>query len=152
NPAPTVTISSVGGTDFSFTSSGDMWMVTGGGPPPDTLANCYGTACNNELVKFTKAQLQESGSPRPAVTIKSSLPWCSVPAAPSIPCAFGSMYGPYGVAIDAAGDVWVSNYDKPSTVEYSSYELSHSGSPIPLRTIAGPDTGMNWPSFVVLAP
>ena len=152
DPAPTVIISSTGGPDISFTSSGDMWMVTGGGPPPDTLANCFGSPCNNELVELTKGQLASSGSPTPAITIRSNLPWCSVPAAPSIPCVFGSMYGPYGVAVDARGDVWVSNYNKPTTVEYSADQLSHSGSPTPLRTIAGPNTGMNWPSFVVLAP
>ena len=136
DPTPTVTISSTGGANMAFTPSGDMWMVTGGGLP-----DCYGTPCNNELVEFTKAQLSTSGSPAPAVTISST----AVGAA-------GSLWGPYGVAVDPRGDVWVSNFNKPTTVEFDRDQLSASGSPAPLRTIAGPNTAMNWPSFVVLAP
>jgi hypothetical protein len=136
NPTPTVTISSTGGANMAFTQSGDMWMVTGGGLP-----DCYGTPCNNELVEFTMAQLSRSGSPTPAVTISST------EAGPT-----GSLWGPYGVAVDSWGDVWVSNFNKPTTVEFASFQLYKSGSPTPLRTIVGPNTGMNWPSFVVLAP
>jgi streptogramin lyase len=134
-PAPTVTISSTGGANIAFTPSGDMWMVTGGG------SDCYGTPCNNELVELTKAQLSTSGSPTPAVTISSTEPG-----------ADGSLYGPYGVVVDPFGDVWVSNFNKPTAVEFGRDQLSQSGSPTPQRTIAGPRTGMNWPSFVVLAP
>jgi hypothetical protein len=130
-PAPAVTISSTGGANIAFTPAGDMWMVTGGG------SDCYGTPCNNELVEFTRAQLSASGSPAPAVTISS---------------ANGSLYGPYGVAVDRAGDVWVSNFNTPTAVEFARYQLFKSGSPTPVRTITGPATGMNWPSFVVLAP
>ena len=134
NPAPTVTISSTGGANIAFTPWGDMWMVTGGG------SDCYGTPCNNELVEFTRAQLSTSGSPTPAVTISST------------PGANPSLYGPYGVAVDRSGDVWVSNFNTPTAVEFARYQLFRSGAPTPLRTIAGPGTGMNWPSFVVLAP
>ena len=69
-PTPTVTIFSTGGANIAFTPSGDLWMVTGGGPKDD----CYGTPCNNELVEFTKSQLSTSGSPTPAVTISSTKP------------------------------------------------------------------------------
>jgi hypothetical protein len=100
-------------------------------------SDCYGTPCNNELVEFTRAKLSTSGSATPAVTISSTN---------------GSLYGPYGVAVDRFGDVWVSNFNTPTTVEFAWFQLLRSGSPTPLRTIAGPDTGMNWPSFVVLAP
>jgi hypothetical protein len=136
NPTPTVTISSTGGANMAFTFSGDMWMVTGGGLP-----DCYGTPCNNELVEFTRAQLSRSGSPTPAVTISSTGTG-----------ATGSLWGPYGVAVDAWGDVWVSNFNTPTTVEFARDQLSKSGSPTPMRTIVGADTGMNWPSFVILAP
>jgi hypothetical protein len=40
SPAPTVTISSTGGANMAFTPSGNLWMVTGGGP------DRYGTPCN----------------------------------------------------------------------------------------------------------
>jgi hypothetical protein len=138
DPAATVTISSTGGANMSFTPAGDLWMVTGGGP----LDDCYGTPCNNELVEFTKAQLATSGSPTPAVTISSTDPGS----------ASGSLWGPYGVAVDHCGDVWVSNFNKPTTVEFGSDQLSTSGAPTPMRTIVGKRTGMNWPSFVVIAP
>ncbi len=151
HPKPTVIISSTGGANLSFTRSGDMWLVTGGGPASDCV---YGDPCNNELVEFTRAQLSASGSPAPMVTISSDITGCSTHGAPAVPCANGSLYGPYGVAVDSAGDVWVSNFNTPTAVEYGRDQLPESGSasPVPERTIAGPDTGMDWPSFVVLAP
>jgi hypothetical protein len=151
HPGPTVIISSTGGANLSFTPSGDMWLVTGGGPASDCV---YGDPCNNELVEFTRAQLSASGSPAPAVTIRSDITGCSTYGAPATPCANGSLYGPYGVAVDPAGDVWVSNFNTPTAVEYGRDQLPRwgSASPTPERTIAGPDTGMDWPSFVTLAP
>jgi sugar lactone lactonase YvrE len=134
-PTPTVTISSTGGANLAFTRSGDLWMVTGGGP------NCFGTPCTNELVEFTRAQLSTSGSPTPAVTIASAIVGSTQ-----------SLDGPYGVAIAPTGDVWVSNFNNNTTVEYGRDQLSRSGSPTPLRTIAGRHTGMNFPSFVVVEP
>jgi len=137
SPKPTVTISSTGGTDPVFTASGNLWMVTGGGPKDD----CFGSPCTNELVEFTKAQLATSGSPTPAVTISSTKPG-----------AAGSLWGPYGLAFTSSGDVWVSNFNKPTAVEFARGQLATSGSPTPVRTIVGPKTGMNWPSYVVTVP
>jgi hypothetical protein len=135
NPAPTVTISSSGGAQPVFDSSGDLWMVTGGGP------DCFGTPCTNEVVEFTKTQLSTSGSPSPAVVISSTA------AGPT-----GSLYGPYSLAFNSLGDLWVENFDNNTTVEFSKDQLSASGSPVPARTITGPDTGMNFPSYVVIEP
>ncbi len=135
HPAPTVVISSIGGVYMAFTPSGDMWVVTGG-PGQD---GCYGSPCTNQLIEFSKAQLAISGSPVPAMTIGST--------------SAGSLWGPYGVAIDAQGGIWVSNFYKPTAVEYGSSELSSpGGSPNPLRTIVGPKTGMNFPSYILLEP
>ena len=52
SPKPTVTIYTTGGANLFFTPSGDMWLVTGGGPASDCV---YGDPCNNELVEFTRA-------------------------------------------------------------------------------------------------
>jgi hypothetical protein len=93
------------------------------------------------LVEFTKAQLSTSGSPTPAVTISATN------VGP-----YESLYGPYAVAVDRSGDLWVSNFDGNTAVEFGRHQLSRSGSPTPLRAIVGPDSGMNWPSFVVIAP
>ena len=135
NPAPTVTISSSGGAQLVFDPSGDLWMVTGGGP------DCFGTPCTNEVVEFTKAQLSASGSPTAAITIGST----EVGAA-------GSLYGPYSLAFTSSGDLWVENFNNNTTVEFGKDQLSKSGSPTPLRTVVGPDTRMNFPSYVVIAP
>ena len=135
HPAPSVVISSIGGVYMAFTPSGDMWVVTGG-PGQD---GCFGSPCTNQLIELTKAQLAASGSPVPAVTIGST--------------AAGSLWGPYGVAIAPHGGIWVSNFYKPTAVEYGSRQLSApGGSPTPLRSIVGPKTGMNFPSYVVTVP
>ena len=111
-------------------------MVTGGGP------DCYGTPCTNEVVEFTKAQLSGPGSPPPAVTISST-----APGSPT-----GSLYGPYSLAFTSSGDLWVENFYNNTTVEFGKDQVLKSGSPIPMRTIVGPNTGMNWPSYVVTEP
>jgi secreted PhoX family phosphatase len=134
-PEPTVTVSSSGGAQLVFDQSGDLWMVTGGGP------DCFGTPCTNKVVELTQAQLSASGSPTPAVTIGSTNDG-----------AAGSLYGPYSLAFDSSGDLWVENFDNNTTVEFGRDQLSNSGSPTPLRTIVGPRTGMNSPSYVVIAP
>ena len=134
-PVPTVTISSTGGAQLVFDTSGDLWMVTGGGP------DCFGTPCTNEVVELTKAQLASSGSPTPAVTISSTKAG-----------ADGSLYGPYSLAFSPSGDLWVENFDNNTTVEFAKDQLASSGSPTPRRAIVGPDTGMNFPSYVVIAP
>jgi hypothetical protein len=135
-PEPTVTISSSGGAQLVFDASGDLWMVTGGGP------DCFGTPCTNQVVELTKAQLSTSGSPTPAVTISST-----VPGSPT-----GSLYGPYSLAFTSSGELWVENFNNNTTVEFGRDQLLSSGSPIPTRTIVGPRTGMNYPSYVVIEP
>jgi hypothetical protein len=112
-----------------------LWLVTGGGP------NCFGTPCTNQLVEFTRAQLATSGSPTPAVTISSTTVGSSQ-----------SLDGPYGVAVAPSGEVWVANFNNNTTVEYGRDQLSQSGSPTPQRIIAGPPSGMNYPSFVLVEP
>jgi hypothetical protein len=135
HPSPSLTISSTGGAQLVFDPSGDLWMVTGGGP------DCFGTPCTNEVVELTKAQLSISGSPTPAVTISSTMAGAS-----------GSLYGPYSLAFTSSGDLWVENFNNDTTVEFGRDQLSRSGSPTPVRTIVGPGTGMNFPSYVVVAP
>jgi ligand-binding sensor domain-containing protein len=134
-PAPTVTISSSGGAQLVFDSSGDLWMVTGGGP------YCFGTPCTNAVVEFTKAQLSASGSPTPAVTISATKVG-----------SYKSLDGPYSLAFDSSGDLWVENFNGNTTVEFGRDQLSTSGSPTPVRAIVGPRTGMNYPSYVLVEP
>ena len=114
--------------------------VTGGGSNP------FGTPGTNELVEFTKAQRSTSGSPTPAVTITSTIISTNVGH-------LQSMDGPFGVAVAPSVDVWVSNFNNIGTAaEYGKDQVSRSGSPTPLRAIVGPNTGMNFPAFVVVEP
>ena len=63
-----------------------------------------------------------------------------------------SLDGPYSLAFDSYGDLWVENFGGNTTVEFGKGQLSMSGSPTPQKAIVGPRTGMNWPSYVVVAP
>ena len=125
HPKPTVIISSTGGANLSFTRSGDMWLVTGGGPASDCV---YGDPCNNELVEFARGPaLLNRVAPRTYGDDQFGHPGCSTYGAPAVPCANGSLYGPYGVAVDSAGDVWVSNFNTPTAVEYGGAGFSRLG-------------------------
>ncbi len=135
DPTPTVTISSSGGAQLVFDSSGNLWMVTGG------LPGAFGLPGTDEVLEFDKAQLSTSGSPTPAVTISSTNVG-----------AYESLDGPYSLAFDSYGDLWVENFGGNTTVEFGKGQLSMSGSPTPQKAIVGPRTGMNWPSYVVVAP
>lgn len=110
-------------------------MVTGGGP------DSFGTPGTNELVEFTGPQLSGSGSPPPAVTISSTNVG-----------TYQSLNGPYAVAVNPLGDLWVSNFDGMTAVQYGKHQLFQSRAATPQRAIVGPDTGMNWTSFVVIEP
>ena len=90
---------------------------------------------------MTQAQLSGPGSPKPAVIIRSTKHG-----------AAGSLYGPYSLAFNSSGDLWVENFNNNTTVEYGKDQLSKSGSPTPIATIAGSATGMNFPSYVVVEP
>ena len=121
NPAPTVTISSSGGAQLVFDSSGNLWMVTGGGP------DCFGTPCTNEVLEFTKAQLSISGSPTPAVTISSTNVG-----------THESLDGPYSLAFTSSGDLWVENFDGNTAVEFGKDQLAAVG-------VAHAYPGHRWP-------
>jgi hypothetical protein len=96
----------------------------------------------NTVVEFTKAQLAESGSPRPRVTIAPK-PSASEPE---------GLLNPGGVAFDRTGDLWVPNAGAEAVVELTKTQLATSGFPTPARIIAGPYTGLNWPWFIAIEP
>jgi sugar lactone lactonase YvrE len=127
NPAPSVTISSASldaPNPITFDASGDLWAANW---------------TNHRLVEFTKRQLAKSGAPVAAVSIS--------------PVSFQgntSIDGPDALAVDASGDLWVDNYSNNTVVEFAKDQLAKSGSPVPVRTMAGPKTRMNHPTFVVI--
>ena len=120
-PTPAVTISANANSidapsGVAFDASGDLWVT-------NTSANT--------LVEFAPSQLASSGAPTPAVTISST---------------GSSLDGPYSLALDAAGDLWVPNAGGASIVEYAASQLAATGDPTPVNTIIG--AGRDWTNRV----
>jgi sugar lactone lactonase YvrE len=125
DPAPAVTVSASGPSlgnpsGVAFDASGDLWVTNSG---------------NNTLVEYTPNQLAASGDPSPAVTISAN---------------GSSLNGPFSLAFDASGDLWVPNFNSNSLVEYTPNQLASSGDPTPGNTISGGNTGMNGPGGVAI--
>jgi streptogramin lyase len=125
NPQPTVTISSTGCGDLVFTPAGNLWLAW---------------FDNDELAELTKSQLVKSGKPAPVAIISATTVGSN-----------RTLSGPYP-ALSSSGDLWVSNFNGDTAVEFSPAQLSRSGSPKPLRVIAGPKTSMNSPTYVLVVP
>ncbi len=115
SPAPSVIISSspddalYGPTGLAFDSAGNLWV----GNSKDTVT------------EYTKAELSASGSPAPRVTIHNA--------------ALFAGGGPYGLAVDPSGDVWVEGSPSASTdavCEYPKAQLAEPGPPAPRATIS----------------
>ncbi len=53
--------------------------------------------------------------------------------------------GPDAVAVDASGNMYVSNYNGNSVTVFAA---GATGAATPVRTITGPDTGLNIPAGV----
>jgi sugar lactone lactonase YvrE len=136
DPAPTVTISSYRGSlnypnSIVFDASGDLWVG-------NFNTGDYNTPTPGSLVEFTKSQLAKPGHPAPAVTISPDH-------------SRQSIAGPFS-AFDPAGDLWVSNYYNNTVVEFAKGQLAKSGDPTPVRTIAGPKTGLSSPTYILVEP
>ena len=115
SPAPSVTISS--GPDVAldmpaglvFDSSSNLWV---------------GNIRANFVTEYTKAELSRSGSPAPRVTITNA--------------SLFSVRGPYGLAVDPSGDLWVEGSPSASAdavCKYPKAQLTKPGPPAPSATI-----------------
>jgi streptogramin lyase len=132
SPTPVATITSDGSNSLAtptgavLDTAGDLWVSnarTGGTPV-------------SSVVEFTSAQLAAgTGSPTPNVTLSASS---------------GSLDIPLGLGFDASGNLWVANQGNNSLVEFSPAQLSATGSPTPLSTVAGPATQLNSPAGVAI--
>jgi sugar lactone lactonase YvrE len=125
SPTPAVTISANASSidspsGVAFDASGNLWVTNTG---------------SNTLVEFTPSQLGASGDPTPAVTVSAT---------------GSSLDGPYSLAFDAAGNLWVPNAHGESLVEYTASQLAATGNPTPVNTIIGAGTGMSGPGGVVI--
>ena len=153
-PAVVLTLSSTNGTGLAFDASGDLWVfgnpsnnineytpsqiAVSGSPTPVVTIHSSGAVdggafdasgdlwishfVGDTLTEFTPAQLATSSTPTPAVTISSS--------------GAAALSGPWGVAFDASGDLWVGNYGGDNLNEFHPAQLAASGSPTPAETIS----------------
>jgi sugar lactone lactonase YvrE len=118
SPTPAVTITSSAGSindprALAFDPSGDLWV-----------ANSWPAMT---VVEYTAAQLAQGGALTPAVTITSP--------------AQNSLDSPMGLAFGPSGDLWVSNYDNNSLVEYTLGQLAQGGPVTPAVTISSTAAG-----------
>jgi sugar lactone lactonase YvrE len=106
NPTPAVTLAATGSSlsipiNPTFDASGNLWVSN---------------VTNNTVVEFTASQLASSGNPVPAVVLGASS---------------GSLSGPYGMAFDANGNLWVANNTGNTIVAFTPSQLAASGTPTP---------------------
>jgi streptogramin lyase len=99
-----------GPEQIAFDRDGDLWVAN------FLLSN---------VVEFGSGTIVSTGSPPPAVTLSSN---GGSPA---------SLDEPLGLAFDAAGDLWVSNLDNSTFVEFSAASIASSGDPDPTILIQG---------------
>ena len=94
-----------------FDASGDLWMINQG---------------SSSITEYTKSQVAQGGSPRPATTLLSN---------------GTNLDGPSGLAFDGAGDLWVSNYGNDTVVEFKPAQLAAGGAPRPATVVSSDATG-----------
>jgi hypothetical protein len=121
SPTPAVTLSAGGGSlsgpaGLAFDANGNLWAANAG---------------NNTVVEFATRQLGASGRPVPAVTLSAR---------------DGSLSGPTGLAFDARGNLWVTNANASTVVEFTTSQLATSGSPTPAVTLSSASGSLASPS------
>lgn len=138
-------VATIGGTVVEYTAS----QLTASGSPAPTVVDttsteAFGVAFDGSgnlwvvgpasLVEYTSSQLSASGTPTPAITIGDD--------------GSNSLNSPLGMAIDAAGGIWVTNGNSPpySLVKYSASQLTASGTPVPSVIITASGSSLDEPS------
>ena len=115
-----------------------------GGIVLDAAGNLWVTdPSNNAVSEYTAAQLKKSGQPKPNVVISTN--------------ANGSLDSPEALAIDGAGNLWVANSAADGSgantvVEFTSNQLTASGSPKPAVRLASNAGSINNPQGIAFDP
>ncbi|HVX22488.1 MAG TPA: IPT/TIG domain-containing protein [Acidimicrobiales bacterium] len=127
-PTPAVTLRSDGSGSLScpeglaFDPAGDLWVGNVG-----TFS--LTTGAPGTVVELTPSQLASSGSPTPAVTLSAP-----TPATTTI------LAGPYALAFDATGNLWVANYTSSTLDAYTPSQQAAGGAPNPAVVITSTGT------------
>lgn len=121
SPTPAVTLSASGGSlnfpaGLAFDANGSLWVANQSG---------------KSLVEFLASQLGASGSPIPPVTLTDTA---------------GSLSGPFALAFDGRGDLWVADEGGNTVVEFTPSQLTASGSPVPAVTLSATSGSLNAPA------
>jgi hypothetical protein len=104
-PEAVVTAGVNGPSALTFDAAGNLWVAN---------------LTSSTVVEYSTAELANV-SPAPTVTISEG--------------AQSNLTGPYGVAFDTAGNLWIANGN--ALVEYARGELAKSGAPKPEVTLTG---------------
>jgi len=107
-----------GPAGIAFDRNGNLWVANNTG---------------NTVVELAASQFATSGSPAPIVTLSP---------------ASGSLDGPFGLAFDAQGNLWVTNRNANTVVEFGGTQLAASGSPSPIVTLSASGGSLAGPSAV----
>jgi secreted PhoX family phosphatase len=119
-------------TDLFITKSGDQWVANFGA---------------NNLLEFSAADVAESGSPTPIVTLSATT--VTTPSGSSL-----SINGPQGVIFDRSGNLWVSNAESDNTgsiAEFTKAQIAASGSPKPQVFLDSDPDGINMNDPVLIS-
>ena len=121
SPTPAVTLSATSGSlsgpaGLAFDANGNLWVAN---------------ATSSTVVRLAASQLAASGSPTPAVTLGATN---------------GSLDGPFCLAFDASGNLWVTNTNASTVVEFTASQLAASGSPTPAVTLSATNGSLSAPS------
>jgi sugar lactone lactonase YvrE len=130
SPAPTVTLT--GGilsnpAGLAFDAGGNLWVANEG---------------TNRVLEFTPTDLADGGTADPLGVVLA-------------PDAAGSLNAPVGLAFDASGDLWVSNFGMNGTgdtvVEFAANQLVVTQAPpTPVVTVSG--SSVSGPAALAFDP
>jgi sugar lactone lactonase YvrE len=120
---PAVTLSATSGSlngpaAIAFDRNGNLWVANNTG---------------NTVAEFTASQFATSGSPAPILKLSA---------------ASGSLDGPFGLAFDTQGNLWVTNRNANTVVEFGGTQLAASGSPTPIVTLSASGGSLAGPTGV----
>jgi 6-phosphogluconolactonase (cycloisomerase 2 family) len=169
-PISTITGRSTGLTDpygLTVDSAGKLYVVNIDGPASvatyaagangDATPIATITGTNTRLVHPTDVKLDPTGkvyvsnagtgSIPPSITIYAAGANGNATPIDTITGTYTGLNGPWALALDAAGNIYVAN-DFNSTV--TVYAAGANGNAAPIATISGPYTGLNGPEGVAL--